>query len=1223
MICSIINAIKAKFSKKSSEESHFIYNSLTPTKNASIGEYGNALCQALTNDQINNIAITGPYGSGKSSVIKSFENKYKNKYDFEFLNISLATFDLDSDSDSDSDLETKNTKLTPEQKTKKNIAIEKSLLQQIIFKVPANELDDSNIYRLQAKKYLRAFGLSFLFSNLKIALLFVSWAFVFTFLAKPEHSFFKDNIFILESYSWFYQLFAFLSSVALLQYLINTFPKLRLNKLGFASAEISFNEKNGDSVLNKHLDEIIYFFSKTKYNIVVFEDLDRFPTKDIFVNLRELNRILNNSSEIINQNKQIKFIFALGDEVFKENLDRTKFFDFIVPIIPFVTSSNSAKHLQDEIEKAFKEHDIPDDFFSGVALFIDDMRLLLNIANEFVIYKKRLMQVSDIELKDHKLLGMIVYKNKYHSDFKELNYKRGYLFSIFAQQPNIVKNVTSELEQDIADFKSDKEKIDSELLTSKDDLKKIYLFEIMAQLEIYSDYLIDGTTYSADSILDESTFNELIKKVSVRYKNTQNNALRNAVIDFDEIEGKLDSEHTYAERVDLIESRTSQKIIDVNSSITLKTRELQGVKNLKIHELINSFPNENYFPEHTKYNSDLIEFLIVGRYIEEDYDSYISFFYEGQLSVNDKQFLINVTTGKTSKYDYKLNNPLKILKEFKNLERLRDKSLLNLDLFEHMLNEHLNSSFLTNSMFAIVDNKTEGYRFVYDLLTTRNSGHALISQLNKIDSSYWEALLTSHELNQDETNEFLLKFLEHIDIKLLEKGKSKEFLTKYLSESPDAFKILRGLGLENSDSIISTLNIKFSNLEICADIDLLEIINKNNAYKTTSLNIKVLLRKHFGVENKNIAPNYTSIINSSKEELKNHINKNINEYVKNVLINIKGNNEDEESIIKLLNHLDILDELSIQVIENCNFSIKDIDSIGNQELWKHLFKNSKILADWPNIIAYFKLSEETLTEELISFLDINAAQLAATRINTKTEHAINLCKQLIYSDTLLDETYGSILKSIPRWYSDLSDIIVSEEKVEYLVNLNKLQLTSENFNFLVTELPLFTYKLVEMNPAKYLDNVSEFNLDNYDYAKLIESVKLTRTSKINIIKTITLSNYSSDEEFTKNICTYVISKTTQKVFDIELVESLLGLKIGLDLKVAIFNRYSSDLNSAKIKSLILQIEKMKDMLNKGRPKIPRSLETIKLAEFLKEKGFLTFKEEGKEIRLFPNKTLYE
>ena len=53
------------------------YIDLAPTSNADKeGHYFEALSYATDNPDVFNIALTGPYGSGKSSVIKSFLTKY-------------------------------------------------------------------------------------------------------------------------------------------------------------------------------------------------------------------------------------------------------------------------------------------------------------------------------------------------------------------------------------------------------------------------------------------------------------------------------------------------------------------------------------------------------------------------------------------------------------------------------------------------------------------------------------------------------------------------------------------------------------------------------------------------------------------------------------------------------------------------------------------------------------------------------------------------------------------------------------------------------------------------------------------------------------------------------------------------------------------------------------------------------------------------------------------
>ena len=63
-----------------------------------------------------------------------------------------------------------------------------------------------------------------------------------------------------------------------------------------------------------------------------FEDLDRLEDPSIFIHLRELNTLLNNYDGI---KGRIVFVYAIRDDIFTDT-DRTKFFEFIIPVIPII-----------------------------------------------------------------------------------------------------------------------------------------------------------------------------------------------------------------------------------------------------------------------------------------------------------------------------------------------------------------------------------------------------------------------------------------------------------------------------------------------------------------------------------------------------------------------------------------------------------------------------------------------------------------------------------------------------------------------------------------------------------------------------------------------------------------------------------------------------------------------------------------------------------------------
>ncbi|MFR0968328.1 MAG: hypothetical protein ACLSEV_03415 [Coprococcus sp.] len=122
--------------------------------------------------------------------------------------------------------------------------------------------------------------------------------------------------------------------------------KFRIAEISIADKAKFTDEKNEDSIFDKALDEIIYFFEMTKYNVVFIEDVDRFNTSEIFVKLRELNTLLNNYDLI---KRRIVFVYAIKDDMFNDQ-DRTKFFDFIIPIIPIINSTNSGEKLLEKLK---------------------------------------------------------------------------------------------------------------------------------------------------------------------------------------------------------------------------------------------------------------------------------------------------------------------------------------------------------------------------------------------------------------------------------------------------------------------------------------------------------------------------------------------------------------------------------------------------------------------------------------------------------------------------------------------------------------------------------------------------------------------------------------------------------------------------------------------------------------------------------------------------------
>ena len=105
-------------------EKYYEYKDLTPISNAeNVEEYLKALKWALVQDKIKNIALAGPYGAGKSSIIDTFLDRFNKelKLDKKVLKISMATFieanakakcnNADDNSEKDGSKDIENTKI--------------------------------------------------------------------------------------------------------------------------------------------------------------------------------------------------------------------------------------------------------------------------------------------------------------------------------------------------------------------------------------------------------------------------------------------------------------------------------------------------------------------------------------------------------------------------------------------------------------------------------------------------------------------------------------------------------------------------------------------------------------------------------------------------------------------------------------------------------------------------------------------------------------------------------------------------------------------------------------------------------------------------------------------------------------------------------------------------------------------------------------------------------
>lgn len=299
--------------------------------------------------------------------------------------------------------------------------------------------------------------------------------------------------------------------------------KFTIKEISVGDISAQGEESSDDSVLNRNIDEMLYFFERTKYDVVFIEDLDRFNSTSIFIKLREINTILN-QYDVIKKRGKITFVYAVRDDLFQEETERTKFFDFLIPVIPVINSTNSGEVMRNLLgmgeerkdDKEYPEHDVSQKFVTLVSPYIGDMRILISIVNEFWIYKKTIKESQDVSLNDENMLALMIYKNLCPKDFALLESEAGAVKEAFRYKAEACKKMQEKLNAEKTNLETEIIQLRQDIAKSIKEIKILILSELVGNRGVISEIKVSNNTFSHKQMLEDSFGFEKIRKGQLR-----------------------------------------------------------------------------------------------------------------------------------------------------------------------------------------------------------------------------------------------------------------------------------------------------------------------------------------------------------------------------------------------------------------------------------------------------------------------------------------------------------------------------------------------------------------------------------------------------------------------------------------------------------------------------------------------------------------------------------
>lgn len=1042
--------------------------------------YLDSLKWGVLNDKVKNIAISGSFGTGKSTIINLF--KYKNP-EFRTIDVNLGKFE--------------------EKNKQTEIDIETSIVQQILYFEKKGKLEESRFERITVKKYV----------FLK-ALFLVIWVYsiLYLFFDKIYNKLIiVDLKFINYSlYEPFIKTIFLVISIFIIKSIFNQISSLKLNKLSFNDAEF-VPKANDISIINKHVDELLYFFEKTKTQIVFIEDIDRFEDAvDVFIKLRELNILINNSKDI---DEVVTFVYAVKDELFSKNNEKTKFFDLIVPVIPVIDYSNSNTQFLKKLRKDFIDTNIlSENIIFNISPYINDMRTLINIINEFKVYYK--IKTLKTKLDAEKLFGLIILKNIYPIDFKALQNKSGIVYNIFNDKNELLKTELELNKKEIESLYTAIENSDSEKINDIQTLRKVYIFELMKLIPNAKHILQNRISYI--DLISDNNFDKLMRAETIYYSHNENywdSYKTDSHKTFKDVEKLVDKEFTYKERERFILNNNEHSRSDMRRKISQLESENSVLEKKYFYELpayigmdrINDYfnkievqkitkqkaPTKNSKLNENSENYNLLKVLLFNNYVNENYSEYISLFYPESLSLNDYNRKLEIIENKEQSFDFEIENPQKLIAELA-INNFTKKAILNYYILDYLFSKRYSGAYLFEPDESIINKFNEFIKIISDgydsrvlefingyiihIHTDSESLRVFVNEMSKWEL-FWNTIYSNGKKDVKKIIFEELITSKNIENRRLKSLNIENTINSYIDENDD-FLINIHEKIEPLELIskLKYLGIKLNKIKYKNELfEELTEIEKENLYKINKENIGLILDKlnnnEINIDRKKA--NYTYILKSDCENLKANIENNINEYVEQIMLTSESNIEEElQSVIQLLNNEILSNENKTSLIKKLNFKIENIQDVQNPGLWENLVSENKLVASWENLLLeyendligdfnYFKkylnneenyivLSQHKLNEQLQIINqssneeeEEDEDEIKKIKIDYKTVERFSL--DLINSE-INDVSFNNLIKSVITKF-DVSKI-KKKERISTLINNDLINFNSQNIIYL-------------------------------------------------------------------------------------------------------------------------------------------------------------------------------
>lgn len=598
-------------------------------------------------------------------------------------------------------------------------------------------------------------------------------------------------------------------------------------------------------------------------------------------------------------------------------------------------------------------------------------------------------------------------------------------------------------------------------------------------------------------------------------------------------------------------------------------------------------------------------------FIDEEYYDYISYFYEGMVSLADRDLLLSIKRDIPKEFTYHIDKVENFIKELLPYMFETD-SILNNDLLDYLAKHNKYNDYFCLVMYRLEkdDAPLSFLSQYYTLGKCVENVFVHYIECNRAKS--WENINAWG--NQGERNiliEGWLRYSGKVEPKpLLWLNTNYTFLTEHC----DGIGMLRCKDI-SSKCCFNTLNAN--------NKELLVYVIEKSLYALNVDNLCLIINELNQDKKTNESNlNFTRINLTENPYLLDNIKDNIQ--IALPLFSSTCKDESQSSIRYILNSTILSEEEKLVYLQNQQNLLDDISDIDNEQFISMAYKLYLIKPIWENVAEYYQLKNADKAI-LYAFIEKYSSELAAVSGSDIAEDKVcsSIFIELFTTEALSVSTFEKVVGSFQRIFTGCEALSsLDTKRLAILLIKGKLPFREENTKVL-KQTAIYAEYLLHDSAKFYVAKEASYFTTEGVALKIISSERFSSVQKNELIKIIPDSLLRNSQGIADTTLSILIHFDIQAVNE-DTLRCLLNnasqKEFQINCLALMIQKYSYD-DSQIIELLTMIGDKYEEIAERTKHPILKSTDWNRnLVSSLEQCGFISsYKEEKEGLRVWPKR----